>query len=121
MLVCGGLVTARRRLSSTRGLVGHMDFLKLTASARIVLTDSGGIQEETTILKVPCLTLRESTERPITAELGSNRIVGTNPKNIIAAFNEAMSSQARRPEIPPLWDGQAAQRIVKVLAEKLSQ
>jgi len=99
--------------------VGYMDFLKLTASARIVLTDSGGIQEETTILKVPCLTLRESTERPITAELGSNRIVGTNPKNIIAAFNEAMSSQARQPEIPPLWDGQAAQRIVKVLAEKL--
>jgi UDP-N-acetylglucosamine 2-epimerase (non-hydrolysing) len=70
--------------------------------SRIVLTDSGGIQEETTILKVPCLTLRESTERPITAELGSNRIVGTNPKNIIAAFNEAMSGQARRPEIP-VW------------------
>jgi UDP-N-acetylglucosamine 2-epimerase (non-hydrolysing) len=64
---------------------------------------------------------RESTERPITAELGSNRIVGTNPKNIIAAFNEAMSGQARQPEIPPLWDGQAAKRIVKVLAEKLSQ
>ena len=84
--------------------VGYMDFLKLTASARIVLTDSGGIQEETTILKVPCLTLRESTERPITAELGSNRIVGTNPKNIIAAFNEAMSGQARQPGIPPLWD-----------------
>ena len=101
--------------------VGYMDFLKLTASARIVLTDSGGIQEETTILKVPCLTLRESTERPITAELGSNRIVGTNPKNIIAAFNEAMSGQARQPGIPPLWDGQAAQRIGKVLAGKLSQ
>ena len=100
--------------------VGYMDFLKLTASARIVLTDSGGIQEETTILKVPCLTLRESTERPITAEIGSNRIVGTNPKNIIAAFfNEAMSGQARQTEIPPLWDGQAAKRIVKVLAEKL--
>jgi UDP-N-acetylglucosamine 2-epimerase (non-hydrolysing) len=64
---------------------------------------------------------RESTERPITAELGANRIVGTNPKNIIAAFNEAMSAQARQPEIPPLWDGQAAKRIVKVLAEKLSQ
>jgi len=99
--------------------VGYLDFLKLTASARIVLTDSGGIQEETTILKVPCLTLRESTERPITAEIGSNRIVGTDPKNIIAAFNEAMSGKARQPQIPPLWDGLAARRIVKVLAEKL--
>ena len=99
--------------------VGYMDFLKLTASARIVLTDSGGIQEETTILKVPCLTLRESTERPITAEIGSNRIVGTDPRNIVAAFNEAMSGQGRRAEIPPLWDGQAAQRIVKVLWGRL--
>jgi len=99
--------------------VGYMDFLKLTASARIVLTDSGGIQEETTILKVPCLTLRESTERPITAELGSNRVVGTEAKNIIAAFDEAMSGRGRQPEIPPLWDGQAAQRIVQVLEEKL--
>jgi UDP-N-acetylglucosamine 2-epimerase (non-hydrolysing) len=99
--------------------VGYMDFLKLTASARVVLTDSGGIQEETTILKVPCLTLRDSTERPITAELGSNRIVGTDPRNIIAAFDEAMSGRGRKPQTPPLWDGQAARRIVKVLADKL--
>lgn len=99
--------------------IGYLDFLKLTSSARIVLTDSGGIQEETTILKVPCLTLRESTERPITAEVGSNRIVGTNPADIIPAFEELMSGEARRPEIPPLWDGQAAQRIVHILAEKL--
>jgi len=114
-------LAARAEMPNLRMIepVGYMDFLKLTASARIMLTDSGGIQEETTILQVPCLTLRESTERPVTAEIGSNRIVGTNPKNIIAAFDEAMSGQGRRPEIPPLWDGQAARRIVRVLAEKL--
>jgi UDP-N-acetylglucosamine 2-epimerase (non-hydrolysing) len=99
--------------------IGYLDFLKLTSSARIVLTDSGGIQEETTILKVPCLTLRESTERPITAEVGSNRIVGTNPADIIPAFEQLMSGESRQPEIPPLWDGQAAQRIVEILSNKL--
>jgi len=100
--------------------VGYLDFLKLTASARIMLTDSGGIQEETTILQVPCLTLRESTERPITAEIGSNRIVGTNPATILAAFEEVMSQTDRSPQIPPLWDGQAARRITKVIEEKLA-
>ena len=101
--------------------IGYLDFLKLTANARIVLTDSGGIQEETTILKVPCLTLRENTERPITAEIGSNRIVGTDPAAIIAAYREAMSGHGRQPGIPPLWDGKAAQRIVGILADKLRE
>jgi len=98
---------------------GYLDFLKLTASAKLVLTDSGGIQEETTILKVPCLTLRQSTERPITAEVGSNRIVGTDPKSILAAYRQAVSGTAREPQIPPLWDGHAAQRIAKALVERL--
>jgi UDP-N-acetylglucosamine 2-epimerase (non-hydrolysing) len=98
--------------------VGYLDFLKLTANARIVLTDSGGIQEETTILKIPCLTLRENTERPITAEVGSNRIVGTDPAAIIAAYREAVSGRSRQPGIPPLWDGKAAERIVAILVDK---
>ena len=76
---------------------GYLDFLKLTANAKVVLTDSGGIQEETTILKVPCITMRENTERPITCEVGSNRLVGTQPQNILAAYREVMSGKGREP------------------------
>ncbi|MBN2316394.1 MAG: UDP-N-acetylglucosamine 2-epimerase (non-hydrolyzing) [Sedimentisphaerales bacterium] len=99
--------------------LGYLDFLKLMSHARIVLTDSGGMQEETTILKVPCLTLRENTERPITAEIGSNRIVGTNPARIIEAYRHAMNGGWREPGTPPLWDGHAARRIVDILLDKL--
>jgi len=88
-------------------------------SARVVLTDSGGIQEETTILKVPCLTLRKNTERPITAEIGSNQIVGTDPDRIIKTYRQAIGANWREPQTPPLWDGRAAKRIVKILLEKL--
>lgn len=99
--------------------IGYLDFLKLVAHAKIVLTDSGGIQEETTILRVPCLTLRENTERPITAEIGSNRIVGTDPDRIVSAYREAFANHRRPPGIPPLWDGNAAQRIRDIIVEKL--
>ena len=96
-----------------------MDFLKLTSSAKVVLTDSGGVQEETTILKVPCITLRENTERPITAAIGSNQIAGTNTERIITAYRNAISGNWREPQIPPLWDGRAANRIIQVLVEQL--
>jgi UDP-N-acetylglucosamine 2-epimerase (non-hydrolysing) len=99
--------------------LGYLDFLKLTSSARIVLTDSGGIQEETTILKVPCLTLRDNTERPVTAEIGSSYLVGNDPKKILQVYREVMAGQAREPKIPPLWDGDAAHRIINVLIAKL--
>jgi len=99
--------------------VGYLDFLKLTSSARLILTDSGGIQEETTILKVPCLTLRENTERPITAEVGSNTVVGTQTEAIVSAYRRIMDGTAREPAIPDLWDGQAARRIAKIITEKL--
>lgn len=99
--------------------VGYLDFLKLTSSAACVLTDSGGIQEETTILKVPCVTLRHSTERPITAEVGSNRIVGTDPDTIVAAWADIRDGRWPKPEIPPMWDGHAAERIAKVLLDQL--
>jgi UDP-N-acetylglucosamine 2-epimerase (non-hydrolysing) len=89
--------------------------MKLMAHAKLVLTDSGGIQEETTILQTPCLTLRENTERPVTIECGSNRLVGTQPENIVRAFDEIMSGQAPAPKTPPLWDGRAAERIAEVL------
>jgi UDP-N-acetylglucosamine 2-epimerase (non-hydrolysing) len=112
------------RLAAMKGLhltepLGYLDFLKLTASAKIVLTDSGGIQEETTILQVPCLTLRENTERPVTAEIGSSYIVGANPEKILATFRKVMRGEARPPQIPALWDGQAAERTVQILHQKL--
>jgi UDP-N-acetylglucosamine 2-epimerase (non-hydrolysing) len=114
-----------RRLAAMTNLklidpAGYLDFLKLMANARCVLTDSGGIQEETTILKVPCLTLRENTERPITAQIGSNRLVGTDPQKIIAAYRDVMNN-SRVSQIPPLWDGRAAERIVDILCEKLQE
>ncbi len=96
--------------------VGYLDFLKLMAEARIVLTDSGGIQEETTILGVPCLTLRENTERPVTAELGSNRLVGTATEAILAGCRDALAATGQA-QVPPLWDGQAAGRIVRILSD----
>jgi UDP-N-acetylglucosamine 2-epimerase (non-hydrolysing) len=93
---------------------GYLGFLKLQAAARLVLTDSGGVQEETTVLGVPCLTLRDGTERPVTISEGSNRIVGLNPDRIVAAAADALSGPrtARR---PALWDGRAAERVVGVL------
>ena len=116
-----GLMPRVQELGNFRMIdpVGYLDFLRLTSTARIVLTDSGGIQEETTILKVPCLTLRENTERPITATVGSNSIVGTDPEKILAAYREATNNSSRRYDTPPLWDGKAAQRITKILVERL--
>ncbi len=101
------------------GPLGYLDFLKLMSSAKLVLTDSGGIQEETTVLKIPCLTLRENTERPITVEIGSNRVVGTDTDKIIEAYRQVVAGQVGEPQTPVLWDGLAAERIVKILLEKL--
>ncbi len=98
--------------------LGYMDFLHLTSEARLVLTDSGGIQEETTVLRVPCLTVRENTERPITILQGSNRLVGVDPVNILAEARSALKGEERPIRGPELWDGKAARRIVDVL-EKL--
>jgi UDP-N-acetylglucosamine 2-epimerase (non-hydrolysing) len=111
------------RMDSLRNIhlmepIGYLDFLKLNSRAKVVLTDSGGIQEETTVLKVPCITLRENTERPITAEIGSNQVVGTDPERILAAYRNVTSGKWREPQIPPLWDGKAANRIVRILLEK---
>ncbi|HZI17565.1 MAG TPA: UDP-N-acetylglucosamine 2-epimerase (non-hydrolyzing) [Pyrinomonadaceae bacterium] len=99
--------------------LGYHDFLRLYSGARLVLTDSGGLQEETTALGVPCLTLRENTERPVTVELGTNRLVGTDPERILRAAHEALDEAGRggAPRVPPLWDGRAAERILDALAE----
>jgi UDP-N-acetylglucosamine 2-epimerase (non-hydrolysing) len=97
--------------------LGYLDFLRLMAEARLVLTDSGGIQEETTILKVPCLTLRASTERPVTVDVGCNQIVGTDPEKILAAFQRVMQAETFECPAPEKWDGHAAERIADVLVE----
>jgi UDP-N-acetylglucosamine 2-epimerase (non-hydrolysing) len=95
--------------------VGYLDFLCLLSKAALVLTDSGGIQEETTALGVPCLTLRENTERPVTISEGTNLLVGTNPVKIVAAARDVLAGKGKAGKIPPLWDGHAAGRIVEIL------
>lgn len=99
--------------------IGYLEFLGLLASARLVLTDSGGIQEETTVLEVPCVTLRDNTERPVTIEEGTNRLGGTDPVGIRRAIEEALAASGE-PRVPELWDGSAASRIVEVLARSLA-
>lgn len=96
---------------------GYLDFLCLVANARLVLSDSGGIQEETTVLGVPCLTLRHNTERPITIENGTNCLVGNARADIMAAYREVLASNAARQPVPEKWDGQAAHRIAKILLD----
>jgi UDP-N-acetylglucosamine 2-epimerase (non-hydrolysing) len=112
--------TIERRLQGEPGIVltdplGYLDFVGLLDDARLVLTDSGGIQEETTVLGVPCLTLRESTERPVTVESGTNTVVGTEPETVLAAARAVLSAEPRTARVPELWDGRAGLRIVEVL------
>ncbi len=96
--------------------LGYVDFLHLQARARLVLTDSGGIQEESTILGVPCVTLRENTERPITVSRGTNRLVGSDTGRIVAAARRILRSKTPRRRSIPMWDGRAASRIAAVFA-----
>src|SRR6266481_2277811 len=99
--------------------IGYLDFLCLLSKATLVLTDSGGIQEETTALGVPCLTLRENTERPVTISQGTNLLVGTDPGKIVAAARDTLAGKSKAGRIPPLWDGQAAKRIVDILLREV--
>jgi UDP-N-acetylglucosamine 2-epimerase (non-hydrolysing) len=96
--------------------LSYLEFIDLMDGSSVVLTDSGGIQEETTILGVPCITLRENTERPVTVTHGTNRVVGTSPERIAAAWIE-IKQQRPATRTPPLWDGQSAGRIVAVLKD----
>ncbi len=95
--------------------LGYLDFLCLLSKATLALTDSGGIQEETTALGVPCLTLRDNTERPVTISQGTNVLVGTNSSKIVAATEQILRGEGKRGRTPPLWDGHAAERIVEII------
>jgi len=100
--------------------LGYLDFLALMAKAKLVLTDSGGIQEETTILGVPCVTIRSNTERPITVESGTNRLAGVTKQGIILASRDALSQNILNIKPPALWDGKAANRIGDVIEKELA-
>ena len=100
--------------------MGYIDFLSLTSHARIILSDSGGLQEESTALGIPCLTLRENTERPVTITHGTNRLVGTQTAAIIAGFDAAMAQEHEPQRRPPLWDGHTAERTAAVLLKFLA-
>ncbi len=101
------------------GPQAYMPFLNLWKDAAVVLTDSGGLQEETTALGVPCITIRENTERPITVDEGTNVLVGTDPARILAETRKVLSGACKKGRRPLLWDGKAAERIVEVLARDL--
>ena len=111
------------RLDQAKNLImteplGYLEFIQLMSNATAILTDSGGIQEETTYLGVPCLTFRDSTERPITVTLGTNQLLSDlDPKKTYAALQEILAGKVKKGSIPPLWDGKAAERIAAQLAE----
>ena len=111
----------RDRVDSMKNLrlvapMGYLDFLKLNANAKVILTDSGGLQEEATILRVPCITIRENTERPVTCEVGGNQLVGTKTQAILDAYEKVRRGESGQRRIPEFWDGHAASRIADILA-----
>jgi UDP-N-acetylglucosamine 2-epimerase (non-hydrolysing) len=100
--------------------LGYLDFLQLMSNAKVVLTDSGGVQEETTILGVPCITLRENTERPVTVKEGSNVLVGSNAESIMREFHRVCRGTRGHYKSPRYWDGNAARRIIKILVDEFA-
>lgn len=114
-------LTARAACLTCTDPLGYLDFLALMDHAACVLTDSGGIQEETTVLGVPCFTLRDNTERPITIEQGTNTLVGADARDLTAAFGEFRRTGGKRGRIPDKWDGAAGQRVARVLLDFLAR
>jgi UDP-N-acetylglucosamine 2-epimerase (non-hydrolysing) len=101
--------------------LGYLDFLKLQSNAKFLLTDSGGIQSESTYLQIPCLTLRDRTELNVTVDIGTNQLVKLTTQDIIDKAEEILSGRCKKGNIPPLWDGKTAERIVKVFLNKFAK
>lgn len=99
---------------------GYVEFVSLVSRARGIVTDSGGVQEETTYLGVPCITMRDNTERPVTVDVGTNVLAGTDTDDVCAALDTLFAGQHKHGEVPPLWDGKAARRIVELLKVELA-
>jgi len=97
--------------------LNYIDFISLMSNATLVLTDSGGIQEETTILGIPCLTLRPNTERPITIKQGTNKLIGNDPQRILSEAHHILKNGMPQKKLPQYWDGKASERIIKVLLD----
>jgi UDP-N-acetylglucosamine 2-epimerase (non-hydrolysing) len=121
MMTEGGLGKALEAAKDVRLVdpLGYLEFLALSSQAKLILTDSGGLQEESTALGVPCLTLRENTERPVTVTEGTNTVVGSNPERIKAEAAKILAGQGKAGRIPKLWDGRAAERIALVYEQYL--
>jgi len=112
----------RGRMEETPGIhllppAGYLDFLSLTSQARVVVTDSGGLQEESTALGIPCLTLRSNTERPVTVEMGTSTLVGSSAERLRHGLDDVLSGRYKQGQCPDLWDGHAAERIARLLVE----
>ena len=99
--------------------LGYLDFLNLIQGSTLVITDSGGIQEETTVLSIPCITLRQNTERPVTVTEGTNYLIGTDPQKIMRTVADVLAGASKKGAVPKYWDGQAGQRIIEVLASRV--
>jgi len=97
----------------------YLEMIDLVAHAAVVLTDSGGLQEETTALGVPCITLRDETERPITVSEGTNVVVGTEPERICAALDDVLAGRAKRGRCPALSDGRTSERIIEIIRREI--
>lgn len=116
-----------KRLNSIKNLIlikpqGYLEFLQLMKNASVIITDSGGIQEETTFLQVPCLTFRKTTERPVTVEIGTNQLLSDlNPDTVDDKLKEILSGKISKGQIPPLWDGKTAERISEILVSKFTK
>lgn len=101
--------------------LGYIEFVSLIKNSLMIVTDSGGIQEESTYLQVPCITVRDNTERPVTVSVGTNRLIGTDTSKVEKAVDEILDGEIKQGNIPELWDGHAAERICKIVVEKLSK
>jgi UDP-N-acetylglucosamine 2-epimerase (non-hydrolysing) len=97
--------------------MGYLEFIFMIKNAKGIITDSGGITEEATVMDVPCMTLRNSTERPETITIGSNELIGTDPANLLPYLRQLQNGKWKKSSIPPLWDGQTSKRIVDKLLE----